>query len=300
MKRLMTLCALVFVAVSGCARVPAGVDRNLVDEWPKFAEAKLPVPQVGGCYDASDSSAGLVQRLNSPESLRLVKSCTEPHVSETFHVGLFTGAAADRPAPPIIEGDLTPPWNDCNVVSKDYLGDDWRVGRLHLVVLAPSPKHWSAGARWYRCELVVVTSEAGRILTRTQGVKDGLRGARPLAIACANMLGESGGSFEDLADTPCTSAHKAEFAGVAVTNVTEYPTTGDQSEKAFESACIGLAARYLNVTTAQYLRHQQFSVAWWSTNKTRWALGDRSASCYVTTTKPVSISVRGYGNRNLP
>jgi hypothetical protein len=221
-------------------------------------------------------------------------------VSETFHVGLITGAAADRSAPPDAAADLTPAWNDCNLLSKDYLGDDWRGSRLQMLVLAPSPKHWGAGARWYRCELVVVTSEAGRILTRTQGVKDGLRGARPFAIVCANMLGETEASFEDFADTPCTSAHKAEFAGVAVTNVTEYPDTGDKSDKAFAAVCAGLAARYLNVTTTQYAQHRQFSAAWWPASKARWALGDHSASCYVTTAKPVSISVRGYGNRNLP
>jgi hypothetical protein len=300
MKRLMALCALVIVAVSGCARVPAGVDRDLVDEWPRFAAAKLPVPQIGACHDGGDSRAGWAQSLTSPDALRPVNACAAPHVSETFHVGLFTGAVADQPAPPATAVDLTPAWNDCNVVSKDYLGDDWRIGRLEMLVLAPSPKHWSAGARWYRCELVVVTSEAGKILTRTEGVKDGLRGSRPFAIACANKLSESDGSFKDLADTSCSSAHNAEFAGVAVTNVTVYPESRDHSEKAFASICIGLAAKYVNVTLAEFVRHQQFRVAWWPAGKARWVLGDRSASCYLTTTKTVSISVRGYGNRNLP
>jgi hypothetical protein len=285
------------VVLGGCAPpVPQGVDRNLADEWPTFGEPRLAVPEAGVC---SSTAASNTEDLTL-EALKRLDSCTGEHATETFHVDTFTGAAASKTSIPTSTADLAPAWNNCGAAAKDYLGDDWRTARVRMIVFTPSQKHWGAGARWYRCEFVTVKSENGDVIARSGTFKDGLRGARPLAIPCANMVNETQDSFDDLADVPCNQPHKAEFMGVATANTTEYPDNGDKSEKAFGNVCGAMAATYLKMTRAQYDRHQQFNVAWWIVSEDRWALGDRSASCYVTTTKQVSISVRGYGNRNLP
>jgi len=299
MRRPMVLTALglaLVAALGGCAPAPAGIDKNVVDEWPKFAEPKLPIPQAGVCSSTSAANTEDV----TLEGLKALDSCSGAHASETFHVGTFTGAAADKSTTPTSTADVTPAWNACFAAAKDYLGEDWRTARVRMIVFTPSQKHWGAGARWYRCEFVTVKSENGDVIARDGSVKDGLRGARPIAIPCSNMVNETQDSFDDLADVPCNQPHKVEFMGIATSNTTEYPNTGDKSEKAFSNVCAAMAATYLKMTRAQYDRHQQFNVAWWIVSEDRWALGDRSASCYVTTTKPVSISVRGYGNRNLP
>jgi hypothetical protein len=290
------LLAIVVVSLAGCAPAPEGVDRRLADDWPKAGEPILPKPALGAC---ATTDAENTEYLDLSKFIP-VDSCSGTHVTETFHLGTFAGALGERPSPPTTPADLSAAWKDCGAVAREYLGDDWRTGRVRIIVYTPSATHWSAGARWYRCEVVSVKSENGGLARRTGSARDGLRGARPLAINCSNMHNETADSFEDLIDAPCDQPHKAEFVGVGEVTSGAYPDSGDASEKAFGPICANLAAKFLNVTRAQYDRHQQFNVAWWVVSEDRWALGDRSASCYVTTSKLVSISVRGYGNRNLP
>jgi hypothetical protein len=68
-----------------------------------------------------------------------------------------------------------------------YIGGDFMLGRMNLELVLPGPKAWTGGARWYRCEVTRYTNlhNEGELTDDGGSVKDGLRGARPLALTCA-------------------------------------------------------------------------------------------------------------------
>ena len=87
---------LALLALAGCnVGKAAGVDGDLTNNGPAFAEAKTPVPVAGACYDAefTDSWSG--------DFDSQTVDCSQQHWTETTYVGTFDGDLAKRTVPPL-------------------------------------------------------------------------------------------------------------------------------------------------------------------------------------------------------
>jgi putative regulator of septum formation len=285
-------------ALSGCAR-PAGTDGNLTDDWKPWPAAKLQLPPVGACYDTTLEDAYHV----AASDLKPVESCAAPHAAETVYVGQFTGAAAGREGPPPNDGpDTRAAYGECAKGAQGYLGDVWQAGRLYLLYSPPTLVQWQGGRRYFRCDLVEIKSEQGALVKRTGTARDGLRGARPLAIACVNFVGETKDSFDDLTRVDCATAHRAEFAGVFAAADVPYPANADDRDKLGLDGCQQVVARFLNITSSALNQRSDLTWIYWGLFEDSWPLGDRTARCYVgvPANHPVKGTLKGLGNRALP
>ena len=290
------LAALSVVVLAGCAR-PAGADGNLVDDWPAHGRAVAAPPPAGACHIAP---SGFAQNLTS-KTLVQVGACTDPHSSETIFIGAFSGALADAGSPPAPD-ELDGAYGECDRAAKEFLGDDWHNGRLVLLVFAPTPDQWRGDGRFFRCDLTEVRSDAGRIVERPSTLKDALRGDRPLAHGCGTSIGRgTEGGWEDLRVVPCSTAHDLEYAGFITVSERAYPEGRSAIGSSIGVECAARVASYLGMAVAELLAHRQVNYGWWMVGKDRWAIGDRSARCYVLLEPGVtaSRSLKDMGNKPI-
>src|SRR5947207_2568115 len=133
-------------ALAACSPVPGGVDGDLTNGWPAFPKASTPLPKVGVCYptDFNETWYGDFSAAND---------CTkDSHQTETVYVGAFTGADADRSAPPLAgSAARRAAYDQCQQAGTDHLGGPWQGAKVDLGLVLPDDKAWTGGARWYRC-----------------------------------------------------------------------------------------------------------------------------------------------------
>src|SRR3712207_2201097 len=90
MRRGWTVAVVLTVGLSvltGCGR-PAGVDGNLVDDWPVFAAPEVPTPAEHACYRPTEFNPSTLAKV------RPAVDCRGDATLETFHVGRFGGTDA--------------------------------------------------------------------------------------------------------------------------------------------------------------------------------------------------------------
>ena len=285
---------LVAATVAGCTTVGDG---KVADDWPVFAEAKLPIPAAGTCSQVTVTDPATVTGTDFTK----VGSCDESHESELVHVGTYEGPDADRADPPPAGGDAERrAFADCTTKANEFLGDDWKIARVALRLASPPARHWQAGGRYYRCELISVGSETWDIVARTGSLKDGLRSSRPAAITCVNLVNPTPDGFDDMTAADCAQPHDAEFVGVFRAPEGAYPNE-DQLDTIYEGGCIGLIATYLGISRSALLR-LAFAYLYWFPTRETWTIGDRGGTCYVggPDDKKLRASVKGWGARALP
>ena len=248
------------LALAGCAK-PAGVDGNLVNGWALPAEPKIPVPTAPACYD---------------------------------------GDAAQRTSPPPSGGpDRRTAFGLCSTQAKDYLGGDWRTGRMELFLVLPSELHWDAGARWYRCDIVEYRDlEDFAVVDRNGSMKGGLLGASDLKLGCATVTA-SGDSIDKVLPIACSTAHNGEFTGVYDHPDGEYPTDATARSKANLDGCRAVVAAYTGVPNDKDFQYRAGQVAS-PFSKAAWEIGNRGVRCYVWTPKTFTTSLKGAGVGGLP
>lgn len=272
------------VLLAGCSGAPASSDRKPTEASPT-PSAGASAPMVGSCYDGN-----AIERYRSEmRAIAKVDTCDVKHVAETAYIGTLNGSA------PPTGADLRAIWAECEKGASDYLGDDWHGARADLVMFTPTPEEWSGGERGFRCDLAETTDDFGLVARRTASLKDGLRGARPLAITCLKLVAD------DTAPVPCTESHRYEYAGYAVAADGPYPADDAAFRKAFDGGCETIVAKYTNMTVSQLRAHRQLQSIWYRPDERHWDLGDRSARCYVglPAVPDVRRSVRGIGNHTL-
>lgn len=282
--------------LAGCG-APAGSDGNLVDDWATMSEPAVRRPVVGTCYTGPAAATSDIE----PPALTSVP-CTASHLSETVHVGDVTGddAAGSR----LPTSALRKAFADCDAAVKQYLGDDWRTGRLELMLIPATDRQWEGGGRFYRCDLATVADEGGKIVTQQASVKDGLRGEKPLAVRCANDSGDSEKSVDRIAFVDCAEKHTAEFTGIYTVTPAGRPyPKGDELTKIFLAGCEQLAAKYLGVAA----KNIADGLAWltWGQSEKAWNLGNQSVRCYVGVfdrKKPIrgGATLKGLGTKPIP
>ncbi|MBQ1076723.1 septum formation family protein [Micromonospora sp. C31] len=269
-------------ALTGCVESSAG-DRGR----STFA------PQAGAChrFDVQEGDR---------DSYAPV-ACTEVHEAESVHVGAFVSDDAEQDAAPARHGPaLRKAFDACDTAATNYVGGEWRGARLLLRVVIPTEQGWTAGERWFRCDLSEITYlEVTDPRPRQGSLKDVLEGTSDLAFDCLNVTelpdGDPGGLIE--LDS-CAVTHDAEYTGVwrapeiAFANVAaEDGPTGD--------GCWDVVARYVSVSRDDLVGRAD--VLWRLPSEQNWLAGDRGIRCFLwIPDRTLTRSLRNSGTKGLP
>ncbi|WP_433530186.1 septum formation family protein [Micromonospora sp. CA-263727] len=277
--------------LAGCSGSD-GLDGDLVDDWAALPPPGPFTPAAGVCHEAdftdSVSLAGYAP-----------VDCAVSHRVETVHVGAFPDGRSEPP--PVASTELRTAFADCDKRAAGHVGDDWRAGRLRLAVAVPSGPGWTAGSRWYRCDLMEVsTAEAGAtVVMRTGSLRDALRVPSPLRLGCQQTRTGRDGLVQNLVQVDCAERHDAEFAGVWQSPDRPYPTRSAEWAP-FYAGCRSVLARYAGLPDDANLAFRS-DVVVRPPGAGRWRAGDRGVRCYLwLSNRTVTGSLKGAGPAGLP
>lgn len=208
-------------------------------------------PEVGVCYDMTRSEAAAVTH-EAPGI-----SCSGPHTTMTYHVGQFpadSSIAANETASRGCEQNLPQGVGlTASAVKSSILTWIW---------FEPTTEQWSAGARWYRCDVIARHDDgtfeslpAARSPFFLDGVPDDY-------FRCMRERGEEG------VPVTCDQAHGYRWAGT-------FEGTGKTWPR--RAALLEQASQHCPSITG--------TTTWWVTwpSADSWASGDREMACYKAT-----------------
>jgi hypothetical protein len=291
---LVGLLTAVVLLTAGCGR-PSGVDANLTDDWPPFPTPTLPVPAENACYRVFSTDPAVFAKPRDPVR------CADVHEVETIHVGSFAGADGNASYPPVAGGPaMRTAYGDCAGHARDFLGDDWRTGRLRLYITTPNQQYWDDGARWYRCDLVAYRDEAlDEADTPIRSLRGALTGDRAYHRGCANLV-VSDSLLDTIIGVDCSTAHNGEFGGIFEPPDGPVPTDHNKIAAMYSAGCAGVIARFAGVPDDGNLRHR-LGYAALPAGSAAWLTGNRGALCYLWfPDQTVTGSVQGAGPARLP
>ena len=262
--------ALAVSLLSGCGI--AGVDGDFTDDWPALSEPKVFTPEADVCH------AGGFRKVDSATTYETVE-CTQTHGAETAHVGTFRGEYGSGDAPPANNSPaMRAAYGECEQAVRDFLGDDWRAGRLWLGVAMPSQKGWTGGARWFRCDLVEVRSKDDDTpVPRRASLRKALGGERPLGYTCFQVTSKDN-SVDEMKPLACNQSHNAEFVGVYVPPEAPYTKPDDARWSSYHSACRGLIAKYVGVSASSAKAAGSVASPF---SQEEWERGNRGVRCHL-------------------
>jgi len=293
----ITTSALVLVGglLAACGN-PPGIDGNLTNNWKVMADAAIPTPSAGACYNITTDDPASVTKWPQPVD------CTATHTVETAYVGTFSGSDAGSSPPSAGSAERRTAYEKCATEVKSYLGDDWRGGRLDLFVVLPIALHWQGGARWYRCDLMEYKDLNDYDVTpRTASLKGGLAGDRPVGLKCFTVVvnATNKNRVDRLDPVTCDRSHTAEYAGTFDLPDTPYPSDAAALAKARLDGCGPVVAAYAGVPNDADL---SFRIGWIAIafGQTDWELGNRGVRCYGNKDKLFTGSIKGVGPSGLP
>ncbi|MET8308024.1 MULTISPECIES: septum formation family protein [unclassified Micromonospora] len=283
--------AAVTLALAGCG-APAGVDRDLIDDWPAPVAAQQFVPAADVCHHSSQQ-VGFLTGYNPV-------ACTEAHRVETVHVGTLTGPGAERGTPPPAgSAGMRTAQAGCETEVSKAVGADWRSGRLGLTVVLPSPPAWAGGARWYRCDVTELASiDDTAVDLRTGSLRGALTGAAPLAYRCFNpkLVKDDIDAMEPVS---CTAKHHAEFVGIWRAPDISYAEF-NRTTKRTHRACQTMTAKYVKVPDNAELDFRAGTI-YYQPYEQEWKNGNRGVQCFLwVSDRNLTRSLKGAGTKGLP
>ncbi|MEU5907416.1 septum formation family protein [Micromonospora sp. NPDC047527] len=283
--------AAVAMVLAGCG-APAGVDRDLTDDWPSPVAAQQFVPTAGVCHHSSQQ-VGFLSGYNPMD-------CGESHRVETMHVGTLTGPGADRATPPLPGSvGMRAAQDACETEVSKAVGADRRTGRLTLTVVLPSAPAWAGGARWYRCDVAEIASiDDTAVDLRTGSLRGALTGAAPLAYRCFNpkLVKDE---VEEMVPVSCTAKHHAEFVGIWQAPDISY-TEFNRATKRTHRACQSLTAKYAKVPDNSQLDFRVGSI-YYQPYEEEWKNGNRGVQCFLwISDRDLTRSMKNAGTKGLP
>jgi hypothetical protein len=269
--------------LAGCGK-PVGTDGDLTNAWPAMPKAVTPVPVAGTCYPNEYNETWYGDFSSA------VSCVTGSHQTETVYVGTFTGADADRSAPPLGGSPARrAAYDRCQAAATDYLGGPWQDARIDLGLVLPDDKAWAGGARWYRCDVVKYKDSDSTAVDTAGSARNGLRDPRPLAVTCLVIASDSKGLITDVKDATCDQPHNGEYMGLYTAPVGPYPTDETARHKLASSGCEGVLSRFLGYGgSTPYSNY----VGWWPGGFTedQWNLGDRTEHCFAVAVRGGSVN----------
>jgi hypothetical protein len=288
---LIAVLALVLAAAAGCARTPAGVDKDLIDGWSMMAEAKVPEPEVGACWT---TFADTVWDLIEVSVATMAAKCDTPHVVETVHVGHFTGAPADADRPPSLD-QMAEQYTACEAELAKFLGGSWRTGRVRMLVYAPTSTQWRGGARFWRCDVASLVNLAGAMDQRTASLKGSLLPGGDRLLGCATRGTDD--SWSDMTPAACTAPHDMEFLGLVPSKTATEPADQEGLKAAFGAGCLDRLRAYTRASdNTLYKAKARYGYLQLAAGKEEWAAGNHDAVCFLLLPKQISRSVKNNGN----
>jgi hypothetical protein len=287
--------SLLLASVAGCGST-VGVDGNLVNNWAAIGTPTGFTPVADTCHLANFTVVGTRDTYEEVD-------CTLRHRTETVYVGTYEDPAARADAPPA-EGSAgaRAAYRICDTETTKFVGAPWRTGRLWIGVTHPSPAAWTGGARWFRCEVLEISSieDDGGLVLRTGSLKDALQGsASPLRLTCYAVQLATDGAIGTMPSTSCAAEHNAEFVGVWTAGDLAYPAQ-DSDWPRFHDGCRKLIASYVGVPDDADLQYRTGVVSL-PGGEDVWALGDRGVRCYLWLDgAELTSSMKGKGTDALP
>lgn len=290
----LVVAALTMTVLAGCG-LPAGIDGDLTGDWAAMPEPTVFVPRAEVCHAQGYQSAASVAEY---QPIR----CDVPHVSETVHVGEFTGSAAERDSPPRPGSSAwRRAYRQCDKAAAEYLGADFRHARLWLGVTVPVPEAWEGGARWFRCEVLAVDEEARVDERRVGSLKGALTEDRSLWLGCYRADVEDDTDVVRMTPVGCDEPHHAEYVGVWEAPDGDYPEdTDDAAADRVHQGCLEQVATYVGLPVDADLPSRVGTIADWM-GPEDWANGDRKFRCYLWANgDELERSLEGQGVDALP
>ncbi|QOC89989.1 septum formation family protein [Micromonospora craniellae] len=281
----------VAAVLAGCSG-SGGLDGDLVDDWGALPPPGPFTPAAEVCHEPEFTPTVSLAAYAPVD-------CAQPHRVETVYVGALP---AERAAPPAVgTTEMRTAFAECDKRASGFVGDDWRAGRLRLAVAVPSEPGWAAGSRWYRCDLMEVTTAeaAATVVVRTGSLRDALRTPSPVRLGCQQTRSGRGGVVQTLVAVDCAKRHDAEFVGVWQSPERAYPTASAQWAPFYEG-CRSVIARYTGVPDDTDLVFRSDLVVR-PPGAGRWRAGDRGVRCYLWFgDRTVTGSLKGVGPAGLP
>ena len=283
------------LVVAGCAD-RGGVDGDLTNGWAALAPASGFVPAANTCHAANFTPVG-------PRGTYEESDCVLQHASETAYVGTYESPAADADDPPA-EGSAgaRAAYQVCDNQVTTYVGGPWRTARLWIGVTHPSDAAWSGGSRWFRCEVLELSSveDDGGLVERTGSLQGALAGGGAgLLLGCYAVQQDGNGAIGSMPAVRCSAKHNAEFVGVWTANDLDYPAD-DAAWARFHDGCRTLIASYAGVPDDADLQYRTGVVSLPGARDV-WDLGDRGVRCYLWRDgAELTASLKGTGDKNLP
>ncbi|MDQ7907989.1 septum formation family protein [Phytohabitans sp. ZYX-F-186] len=259
----------------GCAN-PAGVDGNLTDDWKAQPEAAPFVPASGVCHLSLPEERFISRAAYNP------LDCGVDHHYETVFVGEFTGSEKDATAPPETGTPAArKAYDECNTKVNEYVGADWRGGRLKLFIYFPAKEAWEGGSRWFRCDVAEVLSlDSDEISRRSGSLKDILKASFPVAFGCFRaVLTSNREEISAMNAVTCGTAHGAEFAGVWTAPEGSYADFEKNTQRAHDG-CRVVIAKWAKVPNDGNLKYRTGTIIYFP-DEDEWADGNRGVQCFL-------------------
>lgn len=286
----------VALLLASCS-APAGVDGDLVNAWGDFIEPVTFVPEAHTCHTTHyRETAALVDY--QPVD------CDQPHLVQTIYVGTFTGKAAEKDSPPAAGSSaMRAAYAECEKQAEEFLGADYRYGRLTLGVAKPTEAGWQGRARWFRCDLSEVADLQGTPIERQGSLQGALaeEADSGLRLGCFTAEQGEGREVRQRVEVPCDEPHDAEFVGIWRPDRDEYPSYEDEeAELEVYDGCRRVVADYVGVPKDGALVYRTGVIADWM-SQADWENGDRAFRCSLwLPDRELTESLKGAGAEGLP
>lgn len=276
-----TLAAITLLAVSACSSVP-----GITSQWSAMTEPRGWEPKAGACF-----TEFFVQ---AHRATYKPIECTTEHRYETIAIGQFSGNAASLTSPPGAGSpELKAAWADCDAKTTEFLGGEWRNGKIWVGVSTPSSGNWTGGARWYRCEIGARASLYEGTTSRSKTLKGEFAGESALKYGCFQQEEK-----EEAVEKACTEPHNAEYTGFVKVSYT-YDELKDHHEEFFRK-CWSNIAQYAGVPDDGNVKYRT-GVYIGPPTRADWEAGDTTIRCYMWLGKEKKTrSIKGAGNGGLP
>jgi hypothetical protein len=282
MRRWWLAALLCTAALAGCsADLPEGVDGNLTNGWKMPPAPVAWQPENAKCFDA------LVETASQQDYAPI--TCGERHITETYAVGTLAGNPATTKAA----------WNgaymDCARRADAFAGGQWEAARLIVQPVLPLDTAWTAGARWYRCDMAQ-RNDDGNLVGRSASLKGALKREPALLLRCFDPT-VSGESVKAMDGVDCVLPHHAEFVGLWT--APKISLAKLESSPQLAKGCLSAIASYTKVPNDSMIKYRTGWLGFPGTDEA-WNAGDRTVQCFLWLSgDTMQGSYRGAGTKKL-